>query len=160
MGETEATRWGKGGCGSWKARAFLEEETGSPVQDLGYNPPLLWFFPSPSADSWQGILSLGFFCVERIPWDTLEAELKDGAGELLEQLQWRLTQHEETLLGCKPTSVITAALLGNKSLFLHCPSRIPSLTCWRHLEKPLCTNLQGRAGAGAAPQLTPFNCSS
>lgn len=44
---------------------------------LGTDLPLLWLFPSPSADSWQGILNLGFFCVERIPWDTLEAEVKD-----------------------------------------------------------------------------------
>lgn len=49
-----------------------------------------------------------FFCVERICWDTLEAEVEDGAVDLLERLLPRFIQHEETLLACKPTSVITA----------------------------------------------------
>lgn len=59
--------------------------------------------------------------------------------------------------GCKPTSVIPA---GKQILIFALSFHVPSLTCWSHVEKPLCTNLEGRAGAGAAPQLTHFNCSS
>lgn len=105
----------KAGCGSWKPTAFLEEETGSAVN--------WWLLPSQG--SWLRIQLCcrlfsfpaihgrefpvwAFFCVERICWDTLEAEVEDGAVDLLERLLPRFIQHEETLLACKPTSVITA----------------------------------------------------
>lgn len=76
----------------------------------GYtDPPLLWLFSSPTADSWLESSQFGLFlCVERIPWDALEAEVEDEAGDLLEHLVQRFIQREETLLACKPTSVITA----------------------------------------------------
>lgn len=101
----------KAGCGSWKPTAFLEQETGSAV-----NWWLLLGYGSSSAAGCSHSLLLVvensqfglFLCVERICWDTLEAEVEAGAVDLVEHLLPRFIQHEETLLACKPTSVITA----------------------------------------------------
>lgn len=115
----------------------------------------------------QRVLSLGFFCVERIPWDAPEAEVEAGSGDPLEHLLQRFIQHGGNAAGMQTyLSNYCRSLLGNESSFLHCPSMIPSPTCCGHVEKPLSPNLEGRAGAGApggllgaAPQLTHFNCS-
>lgn len=146
----------KGECGSWKPTAFLEEETRSTVQGS-------WLYRSTSAvvvfiphcrfmveSSQFGLLlcgedPLGCTGGRSRGWGwrssgASSAEIRPARGN---------TAGMQTYL-----SNYCRSLLGNESLFLRCPSTIPSLTCWSHVENPLCSNLEGTAQAGARGAFT------
>lgn len=113
-GEIEAgaaPRWGKSRM--WQLEAHSVPRAGDRIRSKLVAPSWLriqlccrlFSFPATRGREFS---VWAFLCVERICWDTLEAEVEAGAVDLVEHLLPRFIQHEETLLACKPTSVITA----------------------------------------------------